>query len=145
MKSAAPDVTLCIDGASRGNPGRAAIGVVAVQGGRAVREIGEAIGVTTNNVAEYRALLRALAEAEALGARRVRVQSDSELLVRQLRGEYRVRSDQLAPLHRAAMARFRAFEAVTIVHVPRERNRAADALANQALDAADPDPSIHPR
>jgi len=145
VKSAAPDVTLCIDGASRGNPGRAAIGVVAMRGGRAVREIGEAIGITTNNVAEYRALLRALAEAEALGARSVRVQSDSELLVRQLRGEYRVRSDQLAPLHRAAMARLRTFEAVTIVYVPREQNRAADALANQALDAGDPDPAVGPR
>ncbi|HYM69139.1 MAG TPA: ribonuclease HI family protein [bacterium] len=140
MPPASPEVTVCIDGASRGNPGRAAIGVVVLRHGRAVREIGEPIGVTTNNVAEYRALLRALEEAASLGARRVRVQSDSELLVRQLLGQYKVRSEQLVPLHRTARARLRAFDDVAIVRVPREQNRAADALANRALDEEDPAP-----
>src|SRR5579884_2399446 len=110
----APDWVVCIDGASRGNPGQAAIGVVLLRSGRPVREIGEAIGVATNNVAEYRALLRGLREAEMLGARAIRVHSDSELLVRQLTGRYRVE----------------------IARVPRERNAAADALANRALDDA---------
>src|SRR5579884_3501605 len=127
----APDWVVCIDGASRGNPGQAAIGVVLLRSGRPVREIGEAIGVATNNVAEYRALLRGLREAEMLGARAIRVHSDSELLVRQLTGRYRVKSPALAPLHREALARLRAF-----ARVPRERNAAADALANRALDDA---------
>ncbi len=130
------DLVVCIDGASRGNPGRAAIGVVVLAGGAPVREIGEAIGITTNNIAEYRALLRGLGEAEALGARSVRVQSDSELLVRQLTGEYKVRSEALAPLYREARARLRRFAETAVIHVPREQNAAADALANRALDTA---------
>ncbi len=135
MSEAARDLVVCIDGASRGNPGRAAIGVVVLDGAVPVREIGETIGVTTNNFAEYRALLRGLREAEALGAGTVRVQSDSELLVRQLTGRYKVRSAALAPLHREAVARMRRFDHVVIAHVPREQNAAADALANRALDA----------
>ncbi|TMJ14377.1 MAG: ribonuclease HI family protein, partial [Bacillati bacterium ANGP1] len=131
-----PEVTVAFDGASRGNPGRAAIGVVVLKGGVPVREIGERIGTTTNNIAEYRALLRGLEEAAALGARTVRIQSDSELVVRQLSGQYKVRSPTLAPLYRQALARMRQFERVSVVHVPREQNEDADALANQALDAA---------
>lgn len=134
--SAPRDVTVCIDGASRGNPGAAALGVVVLRDGVPVREIGETIGVATNNVAEYRALLRALEEAAALGARTIRVQSDSELLVRQLLGRYRVRDATLASLHREALALMRRFERVQIVHVPRGQNAAADALANRALDRA---------
>jgi ribonuclease HI len=130
------DMVVAIDGASRGNPGAAAIGVVVLSGGTPVREIGEAIGVATNNIAEYRAFLRGLREAERMGARSVRVQSDSELLVRQLTGQYKVRSDAIAPLHREARARMRRFETVEVVHVPREENAAADALANRALDDA---------
>jgi ribonuclease HI len=130
------DLVVAIDGASRGNPGAAAIGVVVLSGGTPVREIGEAIGVATNNIAEYRAFLRGLREAERMGARSVRVQSDSELLVRQLTGQYKVRSDAIAPLHREARARMRRFETVEVVHVPREENAAADALANRALDDA---------
>jgi len=127
-------LVVCIDGASRGNPGQAAIGVVVLDGSTPVREIGEPIGTATNNIAEYRALLRGLEEAEALGARTVQVQSDSELLVRQLSGQYKVRSEALAPLHRKALAQMRRFDRVLITHVPRERNTKADALANQALD-----------
>ncbi|HLW59995.1 MAG TPA: ribonuclease HI family protein [bacterium] len=128
------DLVICFDGASRGNPGPAAIGVVVLEKGVPIREIGEVIGETTNNVAEYRALLRGLREAAALGARSVRIQSDSELVVRQLSGQYQVRSEALAPLHREARARMREFEQVDVVHVPREDNRGADALANLALD-----------
>jgi ribonuclease HI len=129
------DITICIDGASRGNPGRAAIGVVVLAGGEPVREIAERIGIATNNVAEYKALLRGLQEAAALGAATVHVQSDSELLVRQLLGQYKVRHDALIPLHRDALARMRNFEHVHVFHVPRVRNAPADALANEALDA----------
>ena len=131
------DLTICFDGASRGNPGNAAIGVVVLKDGAPVREIAETIGRTTNNVAEYRALLRGLDEAAALGARRVRICSDSELVVRQLSGQYRVRSAHLAPLHRRALSRMRQFDEISVVHVPREQNRGADALANRALDELD--------
>jgi ribonuclease HI len=132
--AAGPDLIVAIDGASRGNPGKAAIGVVIQRDGAPVREIAESIGIATNNIAEYRALLRGLEEAEALGARRVRVQSDSELLVKQLKGEYKVRNAALAALHREGLARLRRFDHVWITHVPREANAAADALANRALD-----------
>ncbi len=131
-----PDLTICFDGASRGNPGHAAIGVVVLKDGAPIREIGETIGRTTNNVAEYRALLRGLEEAAALGARTVRICSDSELVVKQLSGQYQVRSPQLAPLHRQAVSRMRRFDKVLVVHVPRDQNRGADALANRALDDA---------
>ena len=127
---------MCFDGASRGNPGKAAIGVIVLADGVPVREIGETIGVTTNNIAEYRALLRGLQEAAALHPRTLRVCSDSELVVRQLSGRYQVRSPALAPLHREALDRLRQFERVVIAHVPREQNRGADALANRALDEA---------
>lgn len=130
------DLVVCFDGASRGNPGRAAIGVVVLKDGVPIREIGEAIGQTTNNIAEYRALLRGLEEAAALGARTVRICSDSELVVRQLSGQYKVRSPHLAPLYRQALSRMRQFDQVAVVHVPREQNQGADALANRALDAA---------
>jgi ribonuclease HI len=131
-----PDLTICFDGASRGNPGNAAIGIVVLKDGTPVREIAETIGRTTNNVAEYRALLRGLEEAAALGARRVRICSDSELVVKQLSGQYRVRSADLAPLHRQALSRMRQFDEVSVNYVPRELNRGADALANHALDEA---------
>ena len=128
-------VTICIDGASRGNPGDAAIGVLVLADHSMVREIAERIGVATNNVAEYKALLRGLDEAAALGATTVHIQSDSELLVRQVQGKYKVRNEALIPLYREALARLRRFGHVHIFHVPRTRNAGADGLANRALDA----------
>ena len=130
-------VTICIDGASRGNPGNAAIGVLVLADHAAVREIAERIGIATNNVAEYKALLRGLDEAASLGASTVHIQSDSELLVRQVEGKYKVRNETLIPLHREALARLRRFDHVHIFHVPRTRNAGADGLANRALDAKD--------
>lgn len=109
--------------------------MVVLAGGEPVGEIAERIGITTNNVAEYKALLRGLEEAAALRATTVHVQSDSELLVRQLLGEYKVRHEALIPLHREALARLRQFDHVHVFHVPRARNAAADDLANRALDA----------
>lgn len=106
-----------------------------------MREIAEYLGETTNNVAEYRALLRALTEAEALGAAEIVVVTDSELLARQLLRRYRVRSAALAPLFTEAVARLRGFRRAAVRRVPRHRNAAADALANRALDEAPRAPS----
>ncbi|MBE3590083.1 MAG: ribonuclease HI family protein [Firmicutes bacterium] len=123
------------DGAARGNPGPAGIGVLILdEHGRTLERIAEPIGETTNNVAEYRALLRGLRRARELGAERVRVFSDSELMVRQLSGAYRVKQEHLRALHEEALRLARAFAAFDIVHVPRERNREADRLANEGID-----------
>ncbi|MDQ7857562.1 MAG: serine hydrolase [Armatimonadota bacterium] len=130
-------VRLFIDGAARGNPGPAALGVVVQDGrGRVLAELGEALGEATNNVAEYRALLRGLEEAAARGATEVEVCTDSDLLVRQITGEYRVKSAHLIPLHGRALRALGGFRAWQVRHVPREENAAADALANRALDEA---------
>jgi len=128
-----------VDGASRGNPGPAAIGVVVKAGDHVVREIGEFIGRFTNNVAEYRALIRGLEEAKALGAQAVDVRSDSELLVSQLKREYKVKSPDLSPLYLEANRLLTSFARYTVRRIPRGENAAADALANRALEAALPE------
>ena len=129
------DMTVRVDGASRGNPGPAGAGAVIEFGdGRAPRELCAYLGETTNNVAEYRALLLALEEAGRHAVSSLTVRSDSELLVRQMRGEYKVKADHLRPLHAEACRRLRVFPAVRILHVPREENRKADSLANLAID-----------
>ena len=123
------------DGASRGNPGRAAIGAVVIDpAGKERHRVSEAIGVTTNNVAEYRALVAALEAALALGARRVEARMDSELIVRQAIGRYRVKNPGLIPYHNRVLALRSRFGEVVFRHVPRAENKLADALANQALD-----------
>lgn len=142
-------MVVCIDGGARGNPGPAAIGVALFRAGdeaatptaaeaataaaEPVLQVGAYIGETTNNVAEYYALLRGLEEALALGATEIEVRSDSELLVKQMNGEYRVRNDGLRPLHGRARALSHRVP-TSYVHVPRERNRLADSLVNKALD-----------
>jgi len=131
----AESVVVHTDGASRGNPGPASIGVViAGQDGLVLVEFGEALRPTTNNVAEYTAVVRALERATELGARRVRVMMDSQLVVRQLNGSYRVKHADMIPLYRRVLDLIQRFETVTFEHVPRERNVEADRLANQALD-----------
>jgi ribonuclease HI len=128
-------VVIHTDGASRGNPGPASIGVViAGQGGRVLVEFGEALQPTTNNVAEYTAVVRALERAAELGARRVRMMMDSQLVVRQLNGSYRVKHADMIPLYRRVLDLIQKFDSVTFEHVPREQNVEADRLANQALD-----------
>ena len=128
-------VTVRVDGASRGNPGPAGIGaVIEFSDGRAARELFAYIGETTNNVAEYRALLLALEEAGRHDAGNLTVYSDSELLVRQLNGEYKVKAAHLRPLHLEAQRRLRAFPEARILHIGREENRRADLLANLAID-----------
>lgn len=128
-------LVLRIDGGSRGNPGPAAIGVVVEDAeGRVLEEISDRIGHTTNNVAEYQALITGLETALDRGARYIRVLSDSELIVRQLRREYKVRDAQLKELFDLAVGLVRRFKRVEIKHVPREENTAADLLVNKALD-----------
>ncbi|MBI5577028.1 MAG: ribonuclease HI family protein [Deltaproteobacteria bacterium] len=128
-------LTLRTDGASRGNPGPAGIGaVIEADGTGKVAEFLAYIGETTNNVAEYRALLLALEEAEKLSPRSITVRSDSELLVRQLNGQYKVKSPHLKPLFLEAVRRLRRFPEARILHVVREENAQADLLANRAID-----------
>lgn len=135
---------LFIDGAARGNPGPAAVGIVVQDGrGRSVAEVAEFIGKATNNVAEYSALLRALQEARSRGADEVEIRTDSDLLVRQINGHYKVKSPHLIPLHHDALEALKEFRRWHIEHVPRNANAAADTLANKAIDeavAATPNP-----
>ena len=124
-----------IDGAARGNPGPAAYGVILRRpDGRPLEELKKYVGRTTNNVAEYYALIAALDCAAAHGVRKLLVRSDSELLVRQMQGCYKVKSPDLHPLHERARKLAQSLEYFAIEHVPREQNRKADALANEALD-----------
>ena len=128
-------LTLQFDGGSRGNPGPAGIGaVVRAADGTPLVTLGRFIGRATNNVAEYRALITALEEALKLGARRVAVKGDSELIVKQMRGEYRVKHPDLRPLYEEAQDLVNQFEHVTIEHNLRGHNTLADELANRAMD-----------
>jgi ribonuclease HI len=123
------------DGASRGNPGPAAIGVsIEDASGTEVASASETIGVATNNEAEYRALIRALDLLGGLGAEQAEISLDSELIVRQLLGRYRVRNPRMKTLYDRAQALASRFAAVDFRHVPREENARADQLANDALD-----------
>jgi ribonuclease HI len=133
--------TIYTDGAARGNPGPAAFAYVLRPEGGADIEAKGLLGNTTNNIAEYEALVRALEHAGRLGARRVQVFSDSELLVRQMRGEYQVKNEGLRPLYEEAVALRRRFDGVTFQHVPRAQNSRADRLCNEALDGNRPAPT----
>jgi ribonuclease HI len=124
-----------IDGGSRGNPGPAAYGVVIRDGrGEVVARLKKYIGQNTNNVAEYFGLIAALDYAQTHGVRALRVESDSELMVKQMRGHYKVKSAELRPLFERAKKMASGLESFRIEHVYREQNREADALVNQALD-----------
>jgi len=125
------------DGGARGNPGPAAIAaVVSAPGGEVLEERSELIGSATNNVAEYRALLLGIERARGLGATEVELVGDSELIARQVRGEYRVKDAGLRPLHAEVRKALEGFDRWSIRNVPRDENEAADALVNAALDAA---------
>lgn len=130
-------VVVHVDGGSRGNPGPAAAGaVISTPEGEVLDESAETLGVCTNNVAEYRALLLGLARAKELGAREVEVVNDSELIAKQVNGQYKVKHADMKPLHAAALDVLRGFDAWKVRTVPRAQNSHADALVNQALDAA---------
>ncbi len=129
-------VVVHVDGGARGNPGPAAAGaVVSTPDGEELDEASEYIGVATNNVAEYRALLLGLRRARELGATVVEVVNDSELIAKQVDGTYRVKHPDMKPLHAAALAALKQFDRWSIRSVPRAQNAGADALVNQALDA----------
>jgi ribonuclease HI len=128
-------VVVHVDGGARGNPGPAAIGVViTAPDGELLDEVAERIGVATNNVAEYRALLRGLERAAALGASAVEVVNDSELVAKQLNGDYKVKHPAMKPLFLEAIRALRQFQQWKIRSVPRAQNAHADALVNAALD-----------
>lgn len=131
------ELTVFIDGASRGNPGPSGIGVVLRHPDGTAEEVAESIGLATNNQAEYRALLRALQVGRELGYERLHVHSDSQLLVRQMRGEYRVRDPHLRPLFDEANRLARELQ-VRFTDIPREANRQADQLARRAAEGTAP-------
>jgi len=127
-------VVIHSDGVSRGNPGPAAIGaIIRDERGRLLASISQPIGRATNNQAEYRAIIAALEKALALGARQVELNSDSELVVRQIKGRYRVRKEALRPLYQRVKQLQSRLEGFTIKHIPRQQNREADKLANAAI------------
>jgi tryptophan 2,3-dioxygenase/ribonuclease HI len=135
-------VVVHVDGGARGNPGpAAAAAVISAPDGEALDEAAIALGKTTNNVAEYRALLLGLERARALGATEVDLVNDSELVAKQITGEYRVKNADLATLHGEAMRALQAFDRWSIQSVPRAQNAAADALVNQVLDASGDEPA----
>jgi ribonuclease HI len=133
-------VVIYCDGGARGNPGPAAIGAVVLDPETDPPEqlatVSERIGVATNNVAEYQSLIAALEAAAPFDARAVTVKADSQLVVRQLQGRYRVKQEHLRPLYEKARALLRRYDEVELLHVPREQNVVADALVNAALDGA---------
>ncbi len=130
------EITIYSDGAARGNPGPAGAGAVLTDAsGKVVGEVCRYLGDgMTNNQAEYNALLLALKEAEKRGATRVSVFADSELMVKQIMGEYKVKNEGIKPLHAEAVSILRRFGGYSIAYVPREKNKRADKLANLAID-----------
>ena len=137
--SAPDELVVYTDGGARGNPGPAAIGAVvfdpSTEPPAVVATVSECIGVTTNNVAEYRAVIEGLKAARSLGPRRVVLRADSQLVIRQLEGRYRVKQAHLRPLYEEARALLDGFPEIELTHVRREENVDADALVNAALDA----------
>ena len=130
-------LTIFTDGGARGNPGPAGIGAVILdEQGEAIAEISEYVGETTNNQAEYKALLAALTKAKELGAAEAEVFLDSELAVKQLNREYRVKDKDIAPLYVKAYNLTLGFKKIVFCHIPREKNTLADKLVNLALDKA---------
>jgi ribonuclease HI len=130
-------VVVHVDGGARGNPGpAAAAAVITSPDGDVLDEAQQTLGVATNNVAEYRGLLLGLERARALGATEVEVVNDSELVARQVNGQYKVKHPDMKPLHAQALAALQGFERWKLRSVPRAQNAAADALVNAALDAA---------
>jgi ribonuclease HI len=137
------EILVYCDGGSRGNPGPSAIGAVvwdtSIEPHRRLAAVSERIGVTTNNVAEYRALIAGLEAAAPFRARRVRVRADSKLVVEQVKGTWKVKQPHLRPLLEAARKLLSGYDEVDLQHVPRAENTEADALVNAALDAPAPE------
>lgn len=132
--SEAKKVIMYCDGASRGNPGPGSYGFVILENGETLVEEGKKLGEVTNNVAEYEGVIQGLSRCRELGATEVTVRSDSQLLVRQLTGQYKIKAPHLLPLAQKAKVLQKGFTKVAFQHVPREENKVADRLANAALD-----------
>ncbi len=128
------ELTIYTDGASRNNPGEAGAGVYILQDGQPFEQIARYLGQTTNNIAEYTAAIIGLEHAVKAGAKRVRLFADSELLVKQVNGQYKVKNDGLKPLHGKVKELIARIGSVEVQYIPRERNKEADALANKAID-----------
>lgn len=129
------NIKVYTDGASRGNPGKASIGIIIYDlDGQVLKKEKEFIGIATNNVAEYKAVIRGLEISTELGATGVMLYADSQLLVRQLSGEYKVKNEGLRPLYQQVKELTKNFENFSANHIPREQNKEADKLANVALD-----------
>jgi probable phosphoglycerate mutase len=140
----AGEATAHIDGGARGNPGPAGYGVRIERSNGTIVELKQALGTATNNVAEYRGLLAALEWAAQHDIGRLHVRSDSQLLVKQMLGEYRVKHPGLQPLYEEARSLARRIGRVTFEHVRREQNKDADRLANEAMDEAETEASADP-
>lgn len=126
-------LNIYIDGAAKGNPGPAGIGVLIYKDGAVIKKVAQFIGKTTNNVAEYSAFICALKEAIDINAKELKVWTDSQLLCRQIKGEYKVRHINLKPLFEEAKTLINCFSSFQIYHINREKNRDADGLANKAI------------
>lgn len=127
-------VQVYTDGACRGNPGPAGIGIAIKQANKTILEVAEYIGKTTNNIAEYKACIKGLEEAITLGATEVELYADSELLVKQIKGEYRVKNEGLIPLHFKIKSLISKLKSFKITHTLRDGNEHADELANRGID-----------
>jgi ribonuclease HI len=128
------EITIYTDGASRNNPGEAGAGVYILEAGRPVGKIARYLGRTTNNIAEYTAAILGLEYAVKAGARSVKLFADSELLVKQLNGQYRVKNEGLKPLYLKVKELIASIGSVEVQYIPRAMNKEADALANEAID-----------
>jgi len=128
-------VIIHTDGAARGNPGPAAIGIIIKdENGKLIARISRCIGTTTNNQAEYQAIITALEKAISLSVKHVVLKSDSELVIKQINGQYKIKNMALRPLYQRVVHLIGSLESFSISYIPREQNAAADALANEALD-----------
>ena len=128
------ELTMFTDGASRNNPGEAGAGIFILRDGKPVDKIARYLGTTTNNIAEYQAAIIGLEQFVKLGSSMVRLHADSELMVKQLNGQYKVKNEGLKPLHARVKELIAKIGTVEVQYIPREKNKEADALANQAID-----------
>jgi ribonuclease HI len=129
-----PELVIYSDGASRNNPGEAGAGVYIMQDNKPLEKIARYLGQTTNNIAEYSAAIIGLEHAVKIGASRVKLLADSELLVKQMNGQYKVKNEGLKPLHAKVKELIAKIGSVEVIYIPREMNKEADALANKAID-----------
>ena len=127
-------VSVYVDGAARGNPGPAGAGVVLKEGSKTVKTVYKYLGDTTNNIAEYSALIAGLQEATILGYKNIEINLDSELVAKQLRGDYRVKNNNIKPLFEKAAALINNFTNIKIIRIDRSDNKEADKLANKAIN-----------